>query len=238
MGRVKFLREKGRSNTEIQRLHGLTFLTVAFYEREGLSPRAVERRLRQLERTFQRGGVSRVILPPEFPYACRLRAIKPVDTLGFYRGAADLLVLGLLEKRQINPAVARVALTGPRLCPELKEAARHLYRNVRELRIDVPGEDGALFSQLLQRNWGIPVIPRTMPVDVTVSFGPSEKRADLSLWGELPDLGGQRLTAAGLDLPAELEQPVLALLWEQGRVKREQLQVGIAPQTLANGRKS
>ena len=228
VGWIKYLREKGRSTVEVQCLHGLSLLSAVLYEPAGTAPKTVERKLRRLEHMLERENVTRAILPSGFPYAGGFRTIKPVDTLGFYRGAADLLVLGLLEGRRIKPSAARVAVSGPRLCPELKETVRHLCKRVREIRIDVPGEDGAVFSQMLQRNWGVPVMPRTITVDVTVSFGPSDRPADLILWGETPDLSGQRLTVAELDLPAELEQPLLALLWERGRLKREQIKVGKA----------
>ena len=229
IGRVRHLREKGRGTSEIECFHGLALLTVTFYQPDGLRQKAVERRLRQLHRTFQKMGVSRVILPPEFPYTGYFTAVKPVDTLNFYRGTADLLVLGQLGKRGILPSSARVALTAPRLCPELKEAARRLCRQVRELRIDVPGEEGARFAQELQRSCGLPVMPRTLPIDVTAAFGPSEEAADLRLWGDEPCLGGLCLRAEGVDLPDDLEQPLLALLWEQGRLKREQIRTGNAP---------
>ena len=229
VGRVKYLLGKGRSAPQIEYFHDLALLTVTLYQPEGIRQKTVERRLKQLKHTFQKTGVNRIIFPPDFPYAGCFAPIKPVDTLNFYRSAADLLVLGMLEKRGIPLTSARVALTAPRLCPELKEASRRLSRQVRELRIDVPGEEGVRFAQMLQRSCGLPVMPCTLPVDVTAAFGPSGRTSDLCLWGDRPHLGGLCLRAEGIDLSDDLEQPVLALLWEQGRLKREQIRTGIAP---------
>lgn len=225
VGMVRYRREKGRGEAETERFWGLTFLTATLYEPEGLRPGPLERRLEKMERAFRKADVSRVILPAGFPYGERLRWVQPVETLTFYRSMADLLVLESLNRRGIEPARGRVALAGPRLCPELRQAAHRLCPAVREIRIDVPGGEGETFARQLQREWGLPVTPRSEPADVTVSFGPGAGEADLCLWGEQPVLDGLHLRAEGLDLPAELEQPVLALIWEQGGLRREAVRV-------------
>lgn len=225
VGRIRYVRERGRISSEMEYICGITVLAVTFCEPKKRTSQAVGRRVEKVERIFRKAGVTRVILPADFPHAQWLKQVQAVDSLNLYRCAADLLTLNLLARRGIAPHAARVALAGSRLCPELCEAARRLCCTVRELRIDVPGEEGELFAQRLQREVGLPVLPVSADADVTVSFGPTDRRADLSLWGKEPGLNGVRLKAKDIELPPEIEQPVLALLWEQGRLRRESLRV-------------
>lgn len=233
VGRIRYLREKGRGSGEPEYLCGLTVLTLTLYEPSGLSPGRLERRLERLERTFRKAGVSRVILPDGFPYAGRLHGLHPVTPLTFYRAVADLLAVEWLRLHGISPEQGRVALAGNRLCPELEEAARRLCRRVRRVCIQVPGEEGEVFALLLQREWGLPVMPAGEPADVTLSFGGTG--GDLRLWGEAPDLGGLELRAEGLDLPDEPVPQLMALLWERGSLRREDIRVSNSAESLANG---
>lgn len=223
VGRIRYLREKGRENGKIESFCGLTILSLTLYQPPNLSARRLERRLERLTRTFHKAGVSRVILPLDFPHAAHLHGLHPVQPLTFYRAMADLLVLERLRLNGISPERGRVALAGGRLCPELEETARRLCRRVREVRIDVPGEEGETFARLLQREWGLPVMPRTVPADLTLSFGPIG--GDLCLWGEDPDLGGMQLWAEGFDLPCDIAPQLMALLWERGSLRREEIRV-------------
>lgn len=229
VGRVKYVQGRGRSHSEIEYLHGLAILSVTLCAPEGLRVQKLERRMEKVERIFRKAEVTRVILPLGFPHADRLKQVQAVDTLNFYRCMADLLALDILKRRGMDLRRARVALVGPRLYPELCEAAKRLCQVVREVRIDVPGEDGERFAQLLQREFGLPVMPQTSTADVIVSFGPTAATVDLNLWGKEPHLNGVRLNAKNMDLPLEIEQPVLALLWEQGRLRRESIQVVNTP---------
>lgn len=223
VGRIRYIQGKGRLKAEQECICGVTLLTASLYEPPKQAPKKLERRLEKLEDTFRRAGVSRVILPCGFPYRERLLGLKPVEPLTLYRAVADLLALAWLRSYGISPEQGRVALAGHRLCPELEETARRLCRRVRKVRIDVPGEEGALFARLLQWECGVPVMPPGEPVHMTVSFGGAA--GDLRLWGEDPCLSGLRLTAEGLSVPEELEAPLLALLWEQGSLPREKIRV-------------
>lgn len=243
VGLVRCVGERGRSRPAVERWGGMELLAAALYAPEGLPERRLERRLETLERTLRRAGVRRVVLPAAFPYAGRLRGLESVEPLALYREAADVLALGWLAGRGIPPERGRVALAGPRLCPELRQAAERLCRRVREVRVDAPG--GEDYARALQREYGVPVVPPAAPADVTVAFGPTAQAAALRLYGGAPCLGGLRLTGEGLDLPPELEGPLLALLWERGSLRRERLRAArdtrgtqILRETLANGRQS
>lgn len=221
VGLIRYNRERGRSRPQIESFCGVTALTADLYDPEGRGGKKVVGQLRKLERVYRKTGVSRVILPEHFPYRDGFTLVRPVDPRPFYRAMADLLLLGVLERKGIRPGRARATLAGPRLCPELRVAAERLCPIVRELKIDVPGEEGEDFARYLQHEYGIPVIPHGMAADAVISFGGTGGEADLDLW----DGSGIRFGMEGIALPQEIGQSVLTLLWERGRVKRELLRV-------------
>lgn len=202
---------------------GVVLLCQTLYEPERLSPRRLEGRLLQMEQRFRRHGVSRVILTPEFPYGNQLSMIQPVRPLNLYLAMADLLTLGWLNAHRILPESGRVALTGPRLSPELQRTAEQLCRYVRGVRIDVP-EVGDEYARSLHRKFGIPLIPSSAQVDVTVSFG-TPYRGELELYGNVPNLSFLRLKAKEMELPLPLESQILTLLWERGELTQADFRV-------------
>lgn len=236
IGRIQYIREKGRGEISLAYVGPLTVMTAELRHPERMSAKGLARRLKRLERTLCRRGIGRVILPRGFPYTDQLERLRPVETLPFYRAVADVLALGLLDSRGIAPERGRVALAAPWLCPELRNAAERLCPQVRELVIHVP-EEGEDYARQLHARYGLPVTPRSAQADVTVAFGPVEgmEGRALALYGKTPDLGGLELTAQGLELPTDCTQPFLALLWEAGALERGALRATISLQTLANG---
>lgn len=225
-GRVKLSREKGRTPPRVEVLCGLPLMTVTLHTAEDVRPGTQKRRLSRMEQTLRRASVRRVIFPADFPYREQFRHFKAVEPLEFYRAVADVLALGWLEVHGIDACRGRVALAGTRLSPDMEYAARRLCRMVKSIRIDVPGEEGALFAAELQQNCGVPVLPAGAVVDLTVEFSPTGGNGQLRLWGEQPFFDGLRLTAEGVEPPDELAESMLTLLWEQGKIRREQLRVG------------
>ena len=222
VGRLVLARERGRSRLEEDRLGPLAAVRAVVYEPEGLSPRRLRRRLRRAERMLARAGAGRVILDGDFPYRDRLALLRPVDPLPFWRGCADVLALGALELEGVAPDRGRVALSSPRLCPELERTAQRLCPRVRGLLIDAPG--GEDYARRLQARFGLPVTPPAAGADVTAAFGPGGSRwgRRLELYGTA-ELGGLQVSVEGLELPEDCADQALALLWEQGLVKREEL---------------
>lgn len=218
---------RGRTRFAVEQRWGLT-LVVARVHRLG------EKRLLKLERELGKRGVDRVVNFPGRPVL-----LKKIDPAPLYRWAADLLILRWMEFRDLEPRHCCVALAGPRLSPELRQTAQGLTSRVREIRVDVPGGEG--FAQTLHREWGIPLVPPGKPAQVRASFGPVEGEADLRLWGESPSLGGLELRSKQAGLPPPWGSVLLTLLWEQGRVKKEELEVSFAGQnsseTLVNAEK-
>lgn len=223
VGRIICYRERGRGGLRQERLGGLTLMTGELYAPPGLPQWRLRRRLARLERSLTALGIGRVVLSEGFPYGGWLAKLRPVETLGFYREAADVLVLEVLRAKGVEPARAVVTLSGPWLCPELTRAARRLCPQVRTLRIDVP-RAGEGYARWLQTEYGLPVAPPSGRTDVTLSFGPGGQGQGhvLRLYEPLPP-EGPRLYARDVELPADCGQPLLALLWEGGAVKREAL---------------
>lgn len=226
VGRLVLARERGRSRLEEDRLGPLAALRWTVFEPDGLKPWQLGRRLRRAERALTRAGAARVVLGADFPYRDRLTLLRPVDPLPMLRACADVLALGALEAEGIDPRRGRVALSAPRLCPELEGAAERLCPRVRGLVIDAPvGED---YARYLQAKFGLPVSPVTAGADVTAAFGSGGGR-----WGRCVELyeggtlNGLELGAEEVELPPDCADQVLALLWERGEVRREGLRVGV-----------
>ncbi len=219
VGELVWSTAKGRGRAERVALGPLTALRWTVHAPEGMARWRAERRLRRAERALVAAGVGRVVLRPDFPCRELLRVLRPVDVLPFWREAADVLALGALAAQGVEPRRGRVALSAPRLCPELIGAARRLCPQVRGLLIDAPG--GGEYARRLQKEFGLPVTPPAAGADATVALGPGGGRwgRSVELYGA-GSLGGLRLKAEGIDLPADCADQVLALLWERGELKR------------------
>ena len=225
VGELICLRQRGRGRGSPSALGPLPAVRWTVYAPEGLSPRRLARRLYRAERGLAAAGVGRVVLRHGFPYGDRLRLLRPVDPLPLWRGLADVLALGALELEGVPPSRGRIALSAPRLCPEREGAAERLCPRVKGLVIDAPG--GGDYARYLQAKFGLPVGPPAAGADVTAAFAPGGGR-----WGrsvelyEGGSLGGLALAAEGVELPGGCGEQVLAILWEQGRVKRGQMCCG------------
>lgn len=225
IGQLVWSPAKGRGRAEAVALGPLEALRWTVYAPEGLAPWRLGRRLRRAERALARAGVGRVVLGPDFPYGGRLALLRPVDPVPMLRACADVLALGALAAEGVDGRRGRVALSASRLCPELEGAAERLCPRVRGLVIDAPG--GADYARYLQAKFGLPVSPPAAGADVTAAFAPGGGR-----WGRSVELyeggclGGLALAAEGVELPGGCGEQVLAILWEQGRVKRGQMCCG------------
>lgn len=225
LGRIEYIQGKGRQQPALEEVCGIACAKGTLFEPEGLRPWRVRRRLQKLRRFFLDQGVRRVLFPGGFPYRSAFFEFGQVDPMPFYRGAADLLVLGSLRVRGIEPGRAVAALSAPRLCPELTAAAERLCPQVRGLLIDVPG-DGERYAAWLHRQYGLPVASHTR-ADVTAAFGPGGGRwgSVLHLYGARASLAEVEITVPGIDLPADCGEQVMAALWELGRLDRGTIQV-------------
>lgn len=222
VGELVCLREKGRGRMEQVRLGPLPAVRWTLYAPEGLADWRLRWRLYRAERSLMMAGVRRVVLPQDFPYGDRLRLLRPVDTLPMWWGLADVLALGALDASGVPCRRGTVALSAPRLCGELTGAAERLCPMVRGLLIDAPG--GGDYARYLQARFGLPVTPQAAGADVTVAFGSDGGRwgRSIELYGQV-NLSGLSAAVEGVELPEDCAGQVLALLWEQGEVRREEI---------------
>lgn len=224
VGVVRRIEEKGRDRLQEEWLCGMRVMAGEVHEPAGMSRARLEHRLARLEQSLLRKGVHRVVLPSDFFRSEALRYLSPVTPLPLYRGAADLLALAWLRRKGTPAGKSCVALSGSRICPELMETARRLCSCVRAIRLDVPGEAGEQLARRLCWEHGIPMVPPTACADLTVSFGGSA-HAQLCLFGDAPRLDGLSVAAPNIPLPKGMEDPILTLLWESGRLDRREIQV-------------
>ena len=91
-----------------------------------------------------------------------------------------------------------------------------------------PGE-GEELAAWLREEYGAAVLPPGTAADVTACFGPAGGEsggAVLRLYGPAPQLDGLRLLPEEGTLPPGLAPlPLLALLWECGRLRPEQIRI-------------
>lgn len=228
IGWLAYAQVNGRGRMTLESVGPLSLAKQTLYDPEGLSEWRVRRRLRKIERLYQAHQVRRLIIADSFPYSGELRQCVRINELPFYRSAADLLALGVLDQCGISPEKAVVSLSAPRVCTELKAAAERLSAVVRGMAIDAP-EGGSDYAEWLRRRYGIP-IQQPNCADVTVAFGPGGQVHGtlISLYEDSVSLSGLQVTAPELELPQGYEAQFIAALWECGVLDRRQLRISAA----------
>lgn len=219
------LTPKGRGRTEPGQLYGLHIL------RGSADPSGFwgERRLRRAAEGLRRGGALRVLTAPEFdrwPLLARF-GLRPVDPEPFVRAQAVPLTLEVLERRGLSPDRTTVALRGRRAGSEMARAAVQLCQQVRRLVVDAP-QGGEELAAWLRREYGIPVLPPGETGQAAVYFQPGCPRREetfLELFGPAPGLAGLTLSAPGLAEEDREDLPLLAALWEGGKLDLEDIKI-------------
>lgn len=231
VGILEWREGKGRRvRLERDWLLGLPCLRAAVPVREGLRERALLRQVVRAAGELARAGVRRVLTQAEFPCWEELKegGLRPVETETFCQMLAPGLALAALGCRDRRPEQSAVLLSGPGVSPALLRAAETLCPRVRDLAIDA-GEAGEELAAWLRSEFGAAVCPpEGVRADVALCFGPSPAAGEtvFRLYGPTPDLAGFLPAARGMELPAGLDRlPLLALLWEAGRIGRERLNI-------------
>lgn len=224
LGQLK-LDGTSRGGVRREELYGLGILR-AWADPEGWWG---ERRLRKAGRLLRRGGAVRVLAPAQFDRWDLLEqaGLVPLDPCPFLRAQGAPLALGCLERQGAAPDRATVALVGGRVDRDMVRTAAELCPKVRRLVISAP-RGGEELAKWLRQEFGVPILPREAPGEVAVCFGPGEEKREepaLSLYGPRPELGGLQLCAPGLSEEDRTHLPLLAALWEGGKLGKEGLKI-------------
>ena len=219
------LTPKGRGRAEPDRLYGLSVL------RAEADPSGFwgERRLRRAGKTLRLGGALRVLVPRDFsrwPLLERF-GLRPVEVEGFVRAQSVPLALALLERRGISPDRATVALRGRRADRNMVRTAAELCPRVRHLVVDAP-QGGEELAQWLRREFGVPILPPGEVGHAALRFQagcPQRGEEALDLYGPRPRLAGLSLAAPGLAEEDREDLPLLAALWEGGKLERNGVKI-------------
>jgi len=183
-----------------------------------------DKALRRAVKALSGVGVRRCLTPPGFGDWDVLTALglSPVDPLPLCRAMAAELALFCLN--DIPFRRRRVALRG-RDALAAYSLAQTLCPQVGALLLDFDRGEEELGKTLRETYGAAPLhLGQGPPPQLSVELSPRPPWAGqtLRLWGT-PDLDGIELTV-DFSLPPQVEPlPFLALLWETGRLKREEI---------------
>lgn len=215
----------GRGRAEPGQLYGLSVL------RAEADPTGFwgERRLRRAGKGLRRGGALRVLVPGDFDLwpALAPLGLRPVEVDAFVRNQSAPLALELLERRDVPPDRAVVALRGARADRDMARTAAALCREVRGLVVDAP-RGGEELAGWLRREFGIPVLPPGEGSHAALCFHPDCPRREgevLELYGPRPRLAGLALSVPRLAEEDRENLPLLSALWEGGKLGPEDIKI-------------
>ena len=224
IGRLTFA-HRGRGRTAPGRLYGMNILWTQ------VDPESfwAGRRLRKAGWELRRAGVSRLLVPGGFDRWNILSAmgLRPVETEALVRAKSAPLALESLERMGLAPDRATVALRGSCVDRAVKRAAVELCPRVRNLVVDIP-RGGRELAEWLRWEFGIPILPSQAPGQVGLRFHPDSgggDEVDLGLYGQTPKLAGLSLAAPELEEEDRENLPLLAALWEGGKLGAEDIKI-------------
>lgn len=231
IGVLEVKQERGRRPLlEERRLMGLRCLWATVPVAERVSEKRRLRRVKRGARSLVQAGVRRVLTAAAFPYwdALNEAGLQGVDPEAFSQALAVPLTLAALVRQDCAPEQAAVLLSGRWVDHAMFRAAETLCPMVRHLSVDA-GDEGEELADWLRAEFGAAVRPAGgTEANVALCFGPeiAPARTVFRLWGPEPDLAGFLPVLAAGGLPSGLDRlPLLALLWEEGRVSVKQLRI-------------
>lgn len=231
-------REKRMALTERSVLH-MRFTCVEVVRGPKTPSAVLRRRVASAAKKLHRAGVTRAVLPPDFPFSAELEkyGVRPVSTLPLRRALAAETVGWRLERLGLT-AGARVAVVGEQLTGELVRTVTELCLRCRYVLLDLPYGAEELGRQL-RREYGVSLL-------LSPSAEQLEGAEALVLFGERRDLkrknpvvlalyegGGEDLPP--LVLPPAMEErliggcdrpQLLCALREAGAIRPGQISLG------------
>lgn len=216
---------QGRGGAEPGRLYGLPVL------RAEADPECFwrELRLKKAGRALRLGGALRVLAPLEFDRWTVLErfGLRRMDPEPFVRAQSVPLALETLRRQGLAPDRATVALRGLRADREMVRTAQELCSRVRHLVVDAP-RGGRELARWLRQEFGVPILPPGEMGQAAVRFqaGPARpEETTLELYGPCPQLAGLTLSAPALAQEDQENLPLLAALWEGGRLNPQDIKI-------------
>lgn len=190
------------------------------------------RAVRKGAKLLRREGCRRVLAQPGFAFWPELMqaGLQPVDPAPLLQAMAEPLALAGLQMKAIPASQATVALRGEWVSQPFLRCAERLCPAVRTLIISAPKGGEALRGHLW-RQFGAPVLEgdTTVRADLALCFSPGWERegeARLALYSGGLDLRGLCLCPRDAVLPEGIAPlPALTLLWEEGLLQPEALEI-------------
>ena len=181
-------------------------------------------RLGRLAKKFRRHGVSRLLVPNGFSHWDILEkyGLSSVQTLPFLRVLAGPLLLTALVKGGYDPKRCTIALRGRRVTKEMERAVDYLLPHVRDIVITAPsgGEDLIVW---MRQEWGIASRPDRGQMEGVVCFDGTVAQNGvqvLTLFEDNICICGLGIKLTEKESSEGTEQlPLLAALWETGRIE-------------------
>ena len=214
----------GRLRLEESNTHGLWVLRV------GLEPDGywAKHRLKKAARLLRRAGVRRVLVPDGFEGWETLgrSGLCRVDPAPFLRAQAAALTLAALRRHSWAPERCAVALRSVRADRDVVNAAEELCPQVKDVCISVM-RGGQELSDYLRWEYGAAVCPDHTGVAAAVRFDPrtwEQGGIVLDLFAPQPDLCGGGISLLGMEQTETQPLPLLAALWEVGKVEKRDLE--------------
>ena len=214
----------GRLYLEEATVHGLPMLRAA------IDPGScwAKHRLKKAGKLLGRAGVRRVLVPQGFAEWEVLEkfSLRRVDPMPFFKAHAAPLAVAELRRQGREPGQCAVALRAIRTDREVVQAAQELCAQVRDVCISVP-KGGAQLSDRLRWEYGVAVRPDYGCVPAAVRFDSrtwDQGAAVVDLFPPGPDLQSIQVRLKGLNETENEHFPLLAALWEGGKVKKDDLE--------------
>lgn len=229
LGHIRFVEERGRRpKLEHRQVWGMTVLGASIPLLPGAGAGTLARRVDKAARLLAKQGVRRVLTPQDFSRCdlLRQRGLVGVDPAPLCAALCAPIALAALERRELSPHRATVALRGNRVSRPFFQAALALAPLVRGIIVTSPNGGEAL-SAHLRREFGVPVLeegPGTV-ADLTVAFSPlpGEREGAVLLYGK-PELRGVTVMPREGEWPDQFDVlPLAAALWEAGVISLEEL---------------